>query len=326
MAKKLKLFFIAAVILGSFGYLFVKTLAPNLPKAGNQIVFYSNQCRDDLRLLVLDAINHAKKSIFLVMFGLTDKSVIQALTHKAEGSLEMKIFYDKRASLPLSLPYKEVVPLKTSGLLHQKILTIDDELVFIGSANMTPSSLLMHDNLIIGMFHPNLAHFLKEKAPAYTGKFTGICGGQNFELWLLPDHGNKALYHIKNLIAEAKKKIHVAMFTLTHPLLVDELIKASKRNVKITVSLDYKSALGAGAKMVEELKNNKIKINTSGGNQLLHHKLIVIDDRTMITGSANWTISAFKKNHDCFLVLYNLNEEQKQKLQKIERIFGLESR
>jgi phosphatidylserine/phosphatidylglycerophosphate/cardiolipin synthase-like enzyme len=326
MGKKFKAFLIVSIILGSFFYLFIKTMSPPLPQPGTQPIFYSNQCRDDLRLVTLNAINQAKKSIFLVMFGLTDKTIMQALKNKAESSMEMKIYYDERASLMFKLPYKEVVPLKATGLIHQKILTIDNDMVFIGSANMTPSSLLMHDNLIIGMRHPQLASFLNTNAPFYNGKFVGSCGGQNFEMWLLPDKSNKAIGQLKHLLSSATKKIHAAMFTLTHPILVEELIRASKRGVKVTVSLDYKSSIGSSAKALNTLKKADIKINTSSGNQLLHHKLVVIDDRIMITGSANWTMSAFKKNKDCFLILYNLNEEQRKILHKIEKIFGLEAR
>ena len=45
--------------------------------------------------------------------------------------------------------------------------------------------------------------------------------------------------------------------------------------------------------------------------QLLHHKFILIDDQTLLVGSANWTKAAFYKNSDCFLILHNLTDDQK---------------
>ena len=109
----------------------------------------------------------------------------------------------------------------------------------------------------------------------------------------------------------ARHSIRVALFTLTHPNLVDELIIAHRRGVDVTLVLDLHSALGASAESVAALKHAGISVRLSKGVQLFHHKFALIDDRILVTGSANWTKAAFTKNSDCLIALHNLVPEQK---------------
>ena len=109
----------------------------------------------------------------------------------------------------------------------------------------------------------------------------------------------------------ANQTIRVAIFTLTHPSLIDELILAHRRGVEVTLVIDMHSGLGASAQAVQALQKAGIKILFSQGVQLLHHKFVYIDEQLLLTGSANWTKAAFTKNSDCLILLHNLTQEQK---------------
>ncbi|MBN2479797.1 MAG: phosphatidylserine/phosphatidylglycerophosphate/cardiolipin synthase family protein [Parachlamydiales bacterium] len=276
-------------------------------------------------MTTLKAIKNAKNSIYLVMFGLSDPNVLDLIKKKANEGIEVKIFYDKRSSLNIDLPSSQITAISSKGLMHQKILVIDKKLVFLGSANMTTTSLLMHDNMMIGFFSPDIADFLIKKAPFYLGSKSSSVNGQQLDLYLLPDIQNKAFLKIKNLIKDAKKSIKITMFTLTHPKLVEELILAKQNGVDVEVAIDFSSSRGASKKAIDQLKKNFIPIYYNKGQQLRHHKYILIDDRILITGSANWTKSAFSKNFDCFVVLYNLDNAQKNFMTKLWKVIKLES-
>lgn len=323
MVRKFKLFCFffstIAIIVGGV-WLVISTVYPKLPNREEPIIIYSNQCRSDLRRVVINALKGAEQSIHLVMFGLSDSSVISELQKKSK-IVEMQIFYDKRSSQKLQIP-NVAHSMKISGLMHQKVLVIDDTLSFIGSTNFTRSSLSMHDNMLIGILSKEVARFLKEKTPLKAGHFTN----NDLEIWLLPDKEREAKRAILKILSSAKYKITISMFTLTHPAFLEELIKAKRRGVEVNVFLDYKSFLGSCNKAAERLKEGGIRVNLNGGLQLFHHKYAYIDDSILITGSANWTRAAFKKNRDLFLILYNLTSSQKKLLAKLERICAIESR
>ncbi len=244
------------------------------------------------------------------MFGLNDPPLLQALSKK---NFPVTIYYDKKNSP--ALRGDRVHPISSSGLMHQKILILDDETVFLGSANFTGPSLKMHDNLVIGFKSKEIASFLQEKTPLKSGQFRTSVGGQDVEIHLLPSRG--ALDDLKRKITQATKTLRIALFTLTHPELTDEIINAKNRGVDVTVILDMHSSLGASAKALKSLEQEDVNVLLSQGLQLMHHKFAYIDDRMLISGSANWTKSAFTKNHDCLITLYDLNQEQRDRMNKL---------
>ena len=78
--------------------------------------------------------------------------MISLLSQKAAAQLKETIYYDPQSSpnVRSMLPNAEVHPIRGDGLMHHKIMILDEEVVFLGSTNMTVSSLRMHDNLVIG--------------------------------------------------------------------------------------------------------------------------------------------------------------------------------
>ncbi len=291
-----------------------ESLSPHLPKQNSPVRLYSNQCQQDLRSTLLGAIENANSSIHLVMFGLSDKAILSALSKKISENIPTRIYYDREGSPKIFklLQGGEIHPIKNVGLMHQKIMILDKEMVFIGSANMTSASLSMHDNLVVGFMSQPIAKFLEDHEPYSPGYFRTIVGGQEVELWLLPDPRGHALSELRKKVRHAKHSIRIALFTFTHPGLVEEVIEAHRRGVDVRIVIDMQSGVGASSKAIQELKKAKVPIRLSQGPQLLHHKFIYIDEQTLVTGSANWTKAAFYKNSDCILALHHLNGEQKR--------------
>ena len=327
MRIKAKYVFTISILIISTYYInvIVSSISPNLPRPAQKPILYSNQMRQDLKMTCFKALKKAKSHIHLVMFGLTDYKIIDILNKKSKKNLDMHIFYDKRSRQRLEVKPHQQTLVKTKGLMHQKILVIDKKLVFLGSANFTTSSFLMHDNLIIGFYSPEVAKFLCQKTPYFPGNISAIIGGQKIDIWLLPDFQNKAINKIIELINSAATSIEVAMFTLTHPHLVNALIAAKNRGVNVQVAIDFQSKNGASRKAIEKLEREKITILFNREIKLCHHKYISIDQKTLLLGSANWTKSAFNKNYDCFLILYNIDRDQKRFLKRLWKILTLES-
>jgi cardiolipin synthase len=288
-------------------WLFFAATSPTLPRADHPLLFYSNQTRQDIKLTFCSALNAAQRSLFIMMYGITDPEVIRILSKKASQGVRTKIHYDKKASANLTkqLPFPvEASAFASKGLMHRKILIIDDAIVFLGSANFTTASLKHHDNLVIGLYSPRLACLLQQEDQQ------SICfeiAGKPAELWLLPDDKTAAaLNHLLDSLRQAQTSIQIAMFTLTHPLIAEALIEAKRRGVLVEVAVDYYTAQGASKKTVRVLEEAGIHVMFSRGQELLHHKWALIDHRKLITGSANWTKAAFAKNEDFLLFLPEL--------------------
>lgn len=290
-----------------------RSLTPIIPKPADPPRLYSNPSREDLRLTLLSAIHKAHSSVFLCMFGLSDPGILKALREKMQRNVPVTIYYDSNGSPDIrkALQGADIHPVRLSGIMHQKILILDDEMVFLGSTNFTTQSLKMHDNLVIGFSSQKIARFLKEHVPNTSGYLRCLVGGQDVELWLLPDPKGHALTDLKKKIRTATHSLRIALFTLTHNVLIDEIIQAKRRGVNVTVILDMHSALGASAEAVKTLQKANVRVLCSQGVQLMHHKFVSIDEQTLVTGSANWTKAAFAKNSDSLFILHTLNHSQK---------------
>ncbi len=307
-----------------FVWLVAAASRATLPDADHPLLFYSNQTRNDIKLTLSQALKSARKSIFLSVYGITDPQILQLLSQKSQN-LPVSVEYDPTASSNLKklLPSTvNIQPIKSRGLMHRKILLIDDSTVFLSSANLTPASLRHHDNLVLGIFYPPLAQFLK--APK-TSFFTFELRNQRADCFLLPDPEMLGLNRLLSCIEQAKNKIYIAMFTLTHPDINEALIQAKMRGVDVKVAVDFYTARGASKKALADLEQVEIPILLSQGRELFHHKWAVIDDEILVTGSANWTKAAFTKNHDFIFFLSPLDEKQRNFLHRLWEIIDVES-
>jgi phosphatidylserine/phosphatidylglycerophosphate/cardiolipin synthase-like enzyme len=139
---------------------------------------------------------------------------------------------------------------------------------------------------------------------------------QTLEVWFLPDNPDASL-KIKSLMRSAKKSLKVAMYTFTRADFAHELERAAKRGVKVEVIIDRSQCDGVCRKVEQLLKDSSLLVHSHDGRNLMHHKFMIIDDTTLVQGSANWTKAAFNKNEDLFIVLSPLTPLQNKSLDEI---------
>jgi phosphatidylserine/phosphatidylglycerophosphate/cardiolipin synthase-like enzyme len=93
----------------------------------------------------------------------------------------------------------------------------------------------------------------------------------------------------------AEKQILIAAYSFTNFSILEHLVKAKNRGVKIYVIL-YKSK--QNYKAYYFLKNNQIPVKLRRYLGLMHNKFIVFDNNIIETGSYNYTYSANNKNDE----------------------------
>lgn len=334
--KKYKNFFYSPVavrflwkctLLGGIFVFFVcltcSILYPELPSPTKKLLFYSNQTGDDLKRVYHHAIRQAKHALFLQIYGLSDPTIIQDLLNKTKENIPLSLFYDPSGSGALYKKIPQAVPIKGTGLMHKKILVLDHSTILLGTANLTPTSLCMHDNIVIGMYHPELANFLEN---SNENKFSFYIENHPAIFWHLPDFQKQCLTHLLHKIRQAKESIYLSLFTFTHPQIVQALLQAHKRGVQLHIAIDSYAAKGSSKASIETLTQQGLTVRISQGRgQLLHHKWALIDHSSLLLGSANWTLSAFAKNDDCLLSLDSLTKEENLYFMKIWKNIELHS-
>ncbi len=135
----------------------------------------------------------------------------------------------------------------------------------------------------------------------------------NMEIYMLdftrhprPNEGckNYTCSALKRLIKNSAESIDIAMYSIHNQAILDELIAAQKRGVKIRIVTegdnyrDYKEDMELLHEYFSDIKNDNAT-KGHGARALMHHKFIIFDDKYFFIGSTNLTrsdLSGFNSN------------------------------
>jgi phosphatidylserine/phosphatidylglycerophosphate/cardiolipin synthase-like enzyme len=106
-------------------------------------------------------------------------------------------------------------------------------------------------------------------------------------------------------IDQAKKEILLQAYSFTSKPIAQALIRAQKRGVRISAVLD-KSNRKQKYSAATFLKNVGIPVVIDDKHAIAHNKIMIIDNRVVITGSFNFTMAAENKNAENLVILDDL--------------------
>ena len=103
-------------------------------------------------------------------------------------------------------------------------------------------------------------------------------------------------------IDNSKSEILVQAYSFTSTTIAKALIEAHKRGVKVEAILDksQKTQKYSGATF---LANSRIPTFIDSAHAIAHNKIMIIDGKTVITGSFNFTKAAESKNAENLLII-----------------------
>jgi len=131
-------------------------------------------------------------------------------------------------------------------------------------------------------------------------------------VFFMPKDGYEAQKNLSYLFSHAKREIKIAMYTFTNRTLAKALKIAAARGVRIYIIADEKEAKYQYSVIprlatirhfnVHLLSGKKYK---NRGKAKMHVKLAIIDNKYLVTGSANYSYSAFFKNYEYMEITQN---------------------
>jgi phosphatidylserine/phosphatidylglycerophosphate/cardiolipin synthase-like enzyme len=280
----------------------------------------------------LTSLSDAKSSILIMSYTLSDPEVINMLAKKANEGKKITIVIDKDhmgSVLPFADKFSLLTRKGSEGRIHHKITVIDQETVWIGSANLSPEAFTRQSNTMIYLKNREMAAALHEEMEAFAGLRQRssrplpplIINGQKVELLLFPH----VPFGIKNspeqalnsygkarlieMIQNAQTSLRFAICVWTDPEIMQAVIQAKNRgvNVEVIVWKEEESTVLAS-------KLAGIKITPKPHLPLMHNKWMIVDDESFFNTSANWSRSWFSRNDESAVIINNLTPQQKQGL------------
>jgi len=118
---------------------------------------------------VLPVLQNAKKEIYVSIFYLTHKGIIEELINAKNRGVDVKIIYD---AVGASNNREKVQKLRENGILlkvenwggknHEKNMVIDNKIFITGSANFSNSGMGRNDENILIFESPEIAGFYRD--------------------------------------------------------------------------------------------------------------------------------------------------------------------
>ena len=129
------------------------------------------------------------------------------------------------------------------------------------------------------------------------------------EIYFMPKDGKAAENRLFYLFSHAKKEIKIAIYSFTNKKLARALKIAAKHGVKITIIADKKEAKYSRSVIPRLAAIKNFHIYLLSGKRYrdkkkakMHVKLSIVDNKYVITGSANYSYSAFYKNYEYIMI------------------------
>ncbi|MFO0940624.1 MAG: phospholipase D-like domain-containing protein [Pirellulales bacterium] len=105
-------------------------------------------------------------------------------------------------------------------------------------------------------------------------------------------------------LQQAQRQIFIQAYSFTSEPIAMAVVSAQRRGVQVVVILD-KSQMSEQNSAAEYLANSGVTTMIDSTHQIAHNKVILIDGRTIITGSFNFTYNAEHSNAENLLVIYD---------------------
>ncbi len=209
-------------------------------------------------------------------------------------------------------------PEEDRGLMHDKFVVVDGSWVWTGSYNLTENGTYRNDNNAVLVASRALAEDYETEfdemfgglfgpsSPANTPYTRIEIGGQGreveVEVYFAPEDPAEA--RILDLLSSARSSVRFMAFVFTSEPIADRLIRLADRGILVQGIVEARS-LGDPNSQVGRLRAAGVDVVEDGNPYVMHHKVMIIDDDTVVLGSYNFSASAEEANDENLLIIHD---------------------
>ncbi|HEY0744463.1 MAG TPA: phospholipase D-like domain-containing protein [Chryseosolibacter sp.] len=106
---------------------------------------------------------------------------------------------------------------------------------------------------------------------------------------------------ITKQISMARQDLLVCVFTISDDIITESLITAHRRGVTIRLITDNEKSFDKGSD-IQQLAREGITLRMDTSPNHMHHKFMIVDQQSVLTGSYNWTRGAARFNHENIII------------------------
>jgi phosphatidylserine/phosphatidylglycerophosphate/cardiolipin synthase-like enzyme len=284
-----------------------------------------------------ESIRNARVSVDAAMHFMNLWSIRDAMIDAHRRGVQVRIVTESD-----NLDVDEIQELKAAGIqvigderegrMHNKFVVIDRQEVWTGSTNLSVKGAYFHDNNLIRIHSPRLAQnysvefeemFLDDRfgpgSPANNPNPSFTENNTQFESYFSPE--DKPSRRIEQLLGQAQDSIYFLVYSFTLDDLADEMIHKARRGVTVSGVFDKGQSRSNAGTEYDRLRSAGVDVRLDGNKNKMHHKVIIIDEQVVITGSYNFSVNADRINDENLLVIHNRDIAQEY-IREFERVYS----
>lgn len=285
-------------------------------------------------------IRSAEHTVDVAAFELESATIRDAILDAHQAGRRVRVvtdsnYKDEHDIQALQAAGIEVIDDQRSGLMHNKFVVIDEGLpdaaVFTGSMNFTDNGVERNNNNALIIRSPELAeNYGTEFREMFEDRSFGrtspnvvphpdiTVGHSRIETYFSAE-GDVA-GRVAEALAEAQTSIQFMAFSYTHNDINAVVMDKMAQGVTVSGVFDNTQA-GSRYSKYHDLKAAGADVKRDGNPRVMHHKVFIIDGKTVVTGSFNFSASANKSNDENLLIIEDEAIAQ-QYLEEFKKVYS----
>ncbi len=272
---------------------------------------------------LVQKINNAKVSIYAALFEITDPLIIDALCKAKQSGIDVKLVLEsERLRENVKSQFETYqIPMRLDGrkeFMHNKFFIFDSKAVWTGSYNITQREAKLNNNNALYIENEEIASiYLAE----FNEMFEEVIFGNRTEFTPFPFLSNKYYVKINDIdinvyfspddnieriitkrLEKAKTSILFLAFSFTSDEIGETMITKHKQGVAVKGVFEKRDIKNVNSEYIK-LKVEGLDVLYDANPNTMHHKVIIIDEEWIITGSYNLSKNAKKRNDEnCIMI------------------------
>jgi phosphatidylserine/phosphatidylglycerophosphate/cardiolipin synthase-like enzyme len=285
------------------------------------------QWQNSIEGILIQKINAAQNAIHIAAFEFNLTPVAEALIAARQRGLDIRWVTDDEYGLEadeepdrgqfaaLQNGGIEVRSDDRSALMHNKFIIFDYQTVWTGSTNLTQNGIFKQENNVVVLHSPEVAAmYEREFQEMWDGQFgpqsPSQLGEQSVnvngtQIWVVFTSEDAALEQaIIPIVNFAQSSIRFLAFSFTDFPLANAMIERALNGVNVA-GVYEKVGSDTDAAEFDTLACAGIPVRRDGNPTFMHNKVVIVDERFVITGSLNFSTSAEENNDENVIILDN---------------------
>jgi phosphatidylserine/phosphatidylglycerophosphate/cardiolipin synthase-like enzyme len=272
---------------------------------------------------VIETMDAAQQSLDVAVYELDWKPLAEAMQRAQARGVRVRLVTDtetmgEETVQALQAAGIPVVDDRRDAIMHDKFAVIDGAAVWTGSMNFTRNDAYRNNNNFVYVRSVRLAQnytrefeemFVSrefgETSPADTPNPVVTIDGTRVENYFAPD--DEVAGKILPVLRAAEHSIFFMAFAFTRADLANVLLERAADGVNVRGVFETRQ-IAAGATQAWDLLTLgglAANVRQDGNRYNLHHKVFIIDEAIVITGSYNFSRNANERNDENVLIVHD---------------------